>query len=168
MKKLETINQLPKEIAVKLGSNTQLQRLLVDDDNTFADEFTPLTLQELLEKEYISFAPIIDNNIRDSFRNTFLIINLEEIDFSDNDNNTSVSGAIFIGTDKQHAMLINNRLRLLELIKEVYSTLNNWKASTAGTINLQYATFVNFSEYVFGYKIVFKVVEQENVRKAEI
>lgn len=167
MEKLKTIKSLPFEIAQLLGDDVKLQQLLVDDNNNLSNNFEKWNLSDLLEKEYISFAPVIDNNIKNNTRNTFLIINLEEIDFVSRDDNMVVSGAIFIGTDKQHSMLSGSRLRLVEMISQIYDLLNDYKFSAAGTVNMKYATFVNFSEYVFGYKIVFKVVEQE-IRKAEI
>lgn len=167
MEKLKTIKSLPFEIAQLLGDDVELQQLLVDDNNNLSNNFEKWNLSDLLEKEYISFAPVVDNNIKNNTRNTFLIINLEEIDFVSRDDNMVVSGAIFIGTDKQHSMLSGSRLRLVEMISQIYDLLNNYKFSAAGTVNMEYATFVNFSEYVFGYKIVFKVVEQE-IRKAEI
>lgn len=168
MNRLETINTLPIEIAQLLGNDIQLQQLLTEDDNRLSKEnFQKLNLNDLLKNEYISFTPVIDNNITNNSRNTFLIINLEEINFENRNDNASITGAIFVGTDKQHALLSENRLRLLEIILRIYNLLDNYKFSISGVVNINYATFVSFSEYVFGYKIVFNVTEQE-VRKAEI
>ena len=65
-------------------NSRKLQKLLVVDSNhidlSVLDDFTNLSANELLEQEYISFTPILDENITNSKRNTFLIINLDEID----------------------------------------------------------------------------------------
>ena len=167
MKNLDTIKKIPMDIAVTLASNSKLQQLLVDDSNKLSDNFKPYSINQLLEIGFISFTPVIDNNIQDNTRNSFLIINLDEINFADRDDNLSVNGAIFIGTDRQHALLDGNTLRLLEIIDEVLKTLNHKKLSASGEIQLNYATFVSYSEQVFGYKIMFNINEQ-TTRKAEI
>lgn len=167
MKTLDTIKKIPMDIAVALAQNKKLQQLLIDDSNEFADDFTPYSINQLLQDEYISFTPVIDNNIQNANKNSFLVINLDEINFSNRDENIAVAGTIFIGTDKQHALLKNNSLRLVEMIDEILRSLDNKKISTSGTIEMRYATFVSYSEYVFGYKIMFAVLEQET-RRAEI
>ena len=173
MKQLGKIKELPFEIAIKLSQNARLQQLLVDDSNQYIvddvnDTNTELIdVNELLRDEYISFSPVVDNNITNSTRNTFLIINLDEIDFVSSEDNMAVSGTIFIGTDKQHAVLNNNRLRLVEMTDEILKSLHGEKLSVAGQIDLQYSTFISYSNYVFGYKIVFRIAEQET-RKAMI
>lgn len=170
MKQLGKIKDLPFEIAIKLSQNARLQQLLVDDSNQYiADDVNDtntelIDINDLLRDEYISFSPVVDNNITNSTRNTFLIVNLDEIDFVSSEDNMAVSGAIFIGTDKQHAVLKNNRLRLVEMMDEILKSLDGAKLSVAGQINLQYSTFVSYSNYVFGYKIVFRIAEQETRR----
>lgn len=173
MKQLGKIKDLPLEIAVKLSQNARLQQLLVDDTNQYIpedisdDETNLLDIDQLFKDEYISFSPVVDNNITNTTRNTFLIINLDEIDFVSGEDNMNVSGAIFIGTDKQHAVLHNNKLRLIEMIDEVLKSLHDEKLSVAGQIKLDYATFVSYSNYIFGYKIIFQIVEQDT-KKAMI
>lgn len=167
MRALDSIKRMPMEIAVALAGNTRLQQLLVDDKNELANNFTPYSINDLLKHEYISFTPVFDNNIKNNKKNTFLIINIEMIEFDDMEGNTRISGDIFIGTDRQNAILKNNTSRLLEIVDEIYKTLQDKKLSAAGAINVDYANFISYSEYVFGYKISFKVMEQET-RKAEI
>ena len=164
MSSLENIQKLPLEIAVLLSKNEKLQHLLVNSSNNIEDEFTPVSINELLENNYISFTPVVSNNLQDTYRNTFLIINLEEIVFG---RNNLIKGVIFIGTDTQHCILTNNKVRTLEMVAEIYDIINNQKVSSAGEIQINYARFVSYSEYLNGYKIVFEVKEQ-TVRKAEI
>lgn len=177
MKNLKNIKIIPREMLEEIvnpdnETSKKLQQLLIVDDNninfTELDNFTTLTANELLEQEYISFTPVLDENITNSTRNTFLIINLDEINFSNWENNLSVTGAIFIGTNREHAVINNKNLRLLEMIDLLLDLFNNKKLSAAGTISMNYASFVTYSEYTFGYKIVFKIQDQSNTRKAEI
>ena len=167
MSALETIKKIPMEIVVLLASNLELQQLLVSSNNDPDSWTNTYDINTLLNQEYISFTPVVDQNISTNNKNTFIIVNLDEIDFSRQDNNVLATGVIFIGTDKQHAVLKNNKLRLLEMIDEIFQTLDKKKLSTSGEINMQYATFVSYSEYVFGYKITFNIAEQES-RKVEI
>lgn len=167
MSALETIKKIPMEIVVLLASNLKLQQLLVSSSNDPDSWMNTYDINTLLSQEYISFTPVVDQNISTNNKNTFVIVNLDEIDFSRQDNNLLATGVIFIGTDKQHAVLKNNKLRLLEMIDEIFQTLDRKKLSTSGEINMQYATFVSYSEYVFGYKITFNIAEQES-RKVEI
>lgn len=177
MKNLKNIKIIPREMLEEIvnpdnETSKKLQQLLVVDDNninfTELDNFTTLTANELLEQEYISFTPVLDENITNSTRNTFLIINLDEINFSNWEDNLSVTGAIFIGTNREHAVINNKNLRLLEMIDLLLDLFNNKKLSAAGTISMNYASFVTYSEYTFGYKIVFKIQDQSNTRKVEI
>ena len=167
MSALETIKKIPMEIVVLLASNLKLQQLLVSSNNDPSSWTNTYDINTLLNQEYISITPVVDQNISTNNKNAFAIVNLDEIDFSRQDNNILASGTIFIGTDKQHAVLKNNKLRLLEMIDEIFQTLDRKKLSTSGEIDLQYATFISYSEYVFGYKITFTVTEQES-RKVEI
>lgn len=177
MKNLKNIKIIPKEMLEEIvnpdnENSRKLQKLLVVDSNyidlSVLDDFANLSANELLEQEYISFTPILDENITNSKRNTFLIINLDEIDFSNWEDNMSVTGAIFIGTNRDHAVINNKDLRLLEMVDLLLSLFQNKKLSAAGIISMNYASFVTYSEYTFGYKISFKVQDQSNVRKAEI
>ena len=59
MNRLETINTLPIEIAQLLGNDTQLQQLLIEDDNRLSKEnFQKLNLNELLKNFKDSEDPI--------------------------------------------------------------------------------------------------------------
>jgi hypothetical protein len=91
MKTLANIKLIPQELLLEL-TNTEnplslkLQKLLVVDDNILdlskTDDFTLLSENDLLSSEYISFTPITDNNTTNTMRNSFVIINIDEIDFS--------------------------------------------------------------------------------------
>jgi hypothetical protein len=50
----------------------------------------------------MSIVPIIDDNITNNSRNTFLIVHIEGIDAYGRENNIEISGNIFIGTNLDH------------------------------------------------------------------
>lgn len=177
MKQLTNIKKIPREMLELLVNSdidlsVKIQKLLLVDDNNIdlntLDDFQLLSANELLAQEYVSLTPVLDENITNSTRNTFLIINLDEIDFSNWEDNTSVTGAIFIGTNREHAVINNQDLRLLEMVDLLLQLFDGYKLSAAGSITMDYASFITYSQYCFGYKIMFKVQDQSNVRKAEI
>lgn len=177
MKTLDNIKLIPQEILLEIANSDnensmRLQKLLIVDDNnldlTVLNDFVSLTNNELLQSEYISLTPVLDDNITNIHRNNFLLINIDEIDFSNWEDNTDVTGCFFIGTDREHAIINHKDSRLLEMIDCLVKIFDNRKLSTAGSISMQYASFVSYSTYKFGYKIVFKIKDQSNIRKAEI
>lgn len=169
MKELGKIKSLPVEIIMKLASNTRLQKLLlVDTQDLPADEdFVTQKWHTLIEQDYMSIAPIVDDNITNNSRNTFLIVHLEDIDTYGQEGNIQVGGTIFIGTNKEHTWLTGNKLRLLEMIDEIIKSLDGQKFSVAGKINLYRVSSVVYSKQSFGYRIAFRISELEN-RKAEL
>ena len=169
MKQLGKIKLLPSEIIKALSLNTELQKLLVVDVQEMPsdDQFESMSWAELIEQNYMSIVPIIDDNITNNSRNTFLIIHLDDINTYGRENNIEVGGSIYIGTNLDHCWLKGNKLRLLEMIDEVIKTLDNRKLSVAGTLGIIRASSITYSKKSFGYRISFRVSEQEN-RKAEL
>jgi hypothetical protein len=91
MKSLKNIKLIPRELLLEMTNtdnpiSLKLQKLLVMDENILdlssVTDFSPLSENELLSSEYVSFIPITDTNITNISRNSFVIINLDEIDFS--------------------------------------------------------------------------------------
>jgi len=64
-------------------------------------------------------------------------------------------------------LLNKNQNRLLEIVDEVIMTLDSQKISSAGTINISYATMTVYSEMTFGYRITFTISDQMT-KKAEL
>ena len=169
MKQLGKIKNLPQEIIQQLSFNTNLQKLLlIDTQDPFgASDFSPLSWDKLIETDYMSIAPIVDDNITNIGRNSFLIVHLDDINMYDWEDNISVSGAIFIGTNLEHCWLKGNKLRLLEMIDEITKTLDGQKFSVAGKAQINRASSIVYSNKSFGYRISFTITDQEN-RKAEL
>jgi hypothetical protein len=167
--KLKNLKKAPFEIATLLAGNPNIVRLIYDDKPsvlTNKEEFN-LSIKELVEQDYIGFYPATESGIKDIDKNTFIVINLEDFSFNNTDNNTRVSGAIYITTDKAHCLLNDNRLRLLELVDEIEDTLEGKKLSSAGQIYISSASYVVFSDFRSGYRISFRVNDQPT-RKAEL
>ena len=169
MKQLGKIKLLPCEIIRALASNMELQKLLIVDaqDMPTDEQFKSMNWAELIEQNYMSIVPVVDDNITNNSRNTFLIVHLDEINAYGRENNIEVNGNVYIGTNLDHCWLKGNKLRLLEMIDEIVKTLDNKKFSVAGTLGITRASAITYSKKSFGYRINFRISEQEN-RKAEL
>lgn len=164
MKTLGKIKNLPCDIIQVLATNTRLQKLLLIDTNNIDDvsDFEPLKWSTLIETEYMSIAPIIDGNITNNSRNTFLITHIDDINTYGWRDNIEIGGSIFVGTNLEHVWLSGNKLRLLELVDEVMKSLDGYKFAVAGKLSIYQATSVVYANKSFGYRIFFKISEQEN------
>lgn len=163
MKTLGKITTLPCEIIQLLATNERLQKLLLIDTNDInVADFEKWHWAKLIESDYMSIAPIVDGNITNNSRNTFLIVHLDDIDSYGWEDNIEISGSVFIGTNLEHVWLQGNKLRLLEMIDEIMKTLDNYKFSVAGKMTVYRASSVVYANKSFGYRVFFKIKEQEN------
>lgn len=150
-------------ILKQLSLNEKIQRLLVlDGADTLTTDFSCLSFQELLQDQYLSVSPSLENGIQNMQRNSFLIITYEDFVFDDAEGNIVAKGSIYIGTHNQHILLNNNKHRLLQLLSAIYETLDGFKTNIAGVVNINQALRINFSEYVSGFDIQFELREQLN------
>ncbi len=168
MLSIKNIKLSMMEIGQALAKDDLLQRLLVIDspDALTKSNYQPKTFNELLQEKYVCLAPKIENGIKNNSRNTFILIQLDNIDFSKR-GNTGVTGSIFIATDGDHVLMENNTNRLWEMIDRIAQVLDSTKFSSAGQVEVEWASNVVYSEYTSGYRIAFKFKDQEN-RKAEL
>lgn len=158
MSKLMNIKKAPFEIAQILGGNELIQRLLViDTPNALTKSFTPLSINELLANKYINITPRLENGKIDSGRNTFIEVRINECDFA----REGAVGEVLIGTDTEHALLENNKIRLLELADAIEGILNERKISTAGKILCRFVQEIEYSEFTYGYTIAFSISDQQ-------
>ena len=166
--KLRNLKEIPFQIASELAKNPKILSLVYNDNSSVLnEEIPPIDLNELIQKNYIGFYPATESGIKDVDKNTFIIINLEDFSLQNTDYNVSTSGAIYITTDKSHCLLDNGKLRLLELIDEIESTLEGCKFIAAGKISLTSVNYVVFSDFRCGYRINFRISDQ-TARKAEL
>lgn len=162
MKTLGAIRQSLQDIALALVADERIQRLLlVDQYDVNAATFTPLTLQEMLNKKYICLTPQNENSIRDMGRNTFIIITLQEVEVNGTEDNMSVTGRIFFITDLDHSMIKNYEDRALKLADYTLQDLQNLKLTSAGAIRVSYITQVAYTELLSGYQLTFRYTDQE-------
>lgn len=165
MGKLKNLKKAPFEIATLLAGNNKIKQLLYSDSKQALSETVNVSIEQLIEDEYINFSSITSTGIQDMKVNTFISILLEDFTFSSD--STPVSGAIYVCTDSKHQSLENHKIRLLELVDEIESTLGDAKISSAGKIRITHASYTVFSEFRMGYRISIQLVDQEN-RKAEL
>lgn len=167
--KLKNLKKAPMEIASLLASNENIVRLIYDDESSVLTnkKVINISIKELIEKDYIGFYPATESGIKSIERNTFIIINLEDINLQNADSNIGANGAIYITTDKAHALLNENKLRMLELADEIEGTLENVKLSSAGKVVVSSINYVVFSDFRCGYRINIRFNDQQN-RKAEL
>ena len=166
--KLKTLKKTPLQIAQLIASNPIIINLIYNDSSSaLTDENIVVDFNSLVTDGYINFYPATDAGIRDIQRNTFIVINLEDFNLNATDSNTTATGAIYITTDKAHSLLDNNKLRLLELADEIETTLADQKLASAGQIKMMSMTYVVFSEFRSGYRISFRLADQQT-RKAEL
>lgn len=167
--KLRRLKDVPFEVAQLLANNQNIVRLLYDDSPSvlITKNNLDIDVNTLIEENYIGFYPASETGIEDVNKNTFIIINLEDFNLQNTDNNTSVSGAVYITTDKAHCLLSNGKLRLLELADEVDNALDGQKISAAGQIRVTSINYIVFSDFRCGYRVNFRLNDQQ-IRKAEL
>ena len=82
MSKLDNFERAMFEILKKLSLNDTIQRLLVlDGKDALTANFSSLSFQQLLNEQYLSVSPSLENGIQNMERNSFLIITYEDFDF---------------------------------------------------------------------------------------
>lgn len=166
--RLKNLKKAPMEIASLLAADEKVIKLIYNDSpSALTESFSPISMQDLINQDYIGFYPAIESGIKDIERNTFIIINTEDFALAQNGINTTVSGAIYVTTDKAHSLLTNGAIRLLELVDAIDSCLENQKLSSAGKISLVDVQYVTFSDFRCGYRIGFRLIDQQS-RKAEL
>lgn len=158
----KNIKKLPLELSRLFAQDEKIQRLLVaDSKDALTVTFTPLTFQQIMEDRYINISPLNETGIKEIGRNTFIIINvITNGQIEKQDNNNYFNGVIFICSDLDHLILDNYNLRLLELMSEIVDITDNQKFSCSGNLQITGVDNVSYSNYLFGYKISFKISDQ--------
>ena len=168
MKTLRNIKKSVMEVAQLLAQNDNIVKLLYNDNaSALIDAKPEVDLNTLITGHYICVCAPVESGIKDQWKNTFLTVLLDNIYFGRQDDNSTVSMKIYVSTDEQHLLLVDNKNRLLELIDEVVNTLDNYKLSTAGKIEVASCMHTMLSEFRFAYMIVINFNDQ-NARKVEI
>lgn len=90
--------------------------------------------------------------------NTFAVIYVPIIDFSAQLNDITFVVDVF--TRKELIELDDNKLRLHQLITEIYETLDNKRVSLAGRIQFSNASYVNMGNRYIGFQIEMSVIDE--------
>lgn len=165
MKSLITIKKAPYEIGALLAHNKTFCGLLVDDNS----DPQPLDIDytTLLNERYIRLNPPVYNGVKDHDRNTYCVLNVQSLNMNRENENIGVSAYIFLVTNHDHVVLTDKTNRLLQLLDELYKTLDGAKISTSGEIKVNSADFTVIDEFTLGYRVSISFTDQQ-VRKAEI
>lgn len=171
MSKMTNIKKVPFEIATILAQNSKIQKLLLDNNadvltttsiqnqegDSKDEEFT-FTANDLINQKYIWLSdPILEYATQNFDHPTILIISIEEVNLYASQDNIAASGAIFVITDRNSALLENNKLRAWELADEVEKEINDRKLSAAGRITISSIYPILYSKFTSGIRINFSI-----------
>lgn len=90
--------------------------------------------------------------------NTFGVIYVPIIDFSAQ--LTDITFVVDVFTRKELIELDNNKLRLHQLLTEIYETLDNKRVSLAGRIQFSNASYVNMGNRYIGFQIEMSIIDE--------
>ena len=168
MKTLKNVKKSVMEIAQILGQNEKIVKLLYNDESTALQDPTPsVSLNTLIQEHYICICAPVESGIANTWKNTFLTILLDNGMFNRRDDNGDFSIKLYVSTDEQHLLLTDNANRLFELLDEVITTLDGFKLSTAGKIEVNAFNHTMLSEFRFAYVVTLNFTEQ-NTKVVEI
>lgn len=170
MKSLGNLKNIINEICLRLSQDQKLIRLLVDDSLNLDTEldFTSYNLENLYKQHYFCTFPIVENGINEFNRNTFLVIKISSVNFSDYDATTTVSGDIYVATDMNHYLLANNKDRTLEICDRICIDLDGLKATPSQDIEINSISEVIIGNDKAGYIVSFKVKNLRSESEIEI
>jgi hypothetical protein len=164
MRNINNIKKSYLEIAHLIASNQKIQQLLLDDTDDLSSKENKLTLEELINGHYITFYPLVEADIVDKTRNTFIVLFVSSISFEEN---MSADCDIYVTTDSAHFQLKNGGNRLLDLTNEIVKTLDGVKLSSASEIRVNNVSMEIISEMRASYDISISFADQ-NTEKATI
>lgn len=170
MSKIEQIEKTINEIAHVLGNNEKLCRLLYIDspDALTKSNFIKPTFQTLFDEKYINTTPQQQSGIQELGRNTFIILRISSLRFTEDSNNIEVYADCSIITNTNTVRLEGNRDRALLIADTIEEALTNHKFSSAGEIRVDDIDNIVYSEYEFGYIVSFNFKDQITKKKVEI
>lgn len=168
MKTIKNIKKSIIEIAQILAADETILKLIYLDVPDALSQPTPeISLNQLIEQHYVCVIPPVESGIKDSWRNTFITILLDNVYFSRRDDNTAANLIIYVSTDEAHVLLEDNKMRMLEIIDKITLLLDNKKISGAGTLSVDSCSHTMLSEFRSAYRISISCNDQ-NTKKVEI
>lgn len=165
---LVNIKKAALEIGQLLAADSTLCNLLyIDTPDALQQENNSYSLNDMINNKYITVYPPVETAIKDTERNSFLVILLDNINLRVIDSNVHASFTIYATTDSDHILLNDNKNRLLEMSDRIIQILDQAKLSSAGAIEVNSISHVMLSEFRAGYRISLSITDQ-TTRKAEI
>lgn len=166
MYNLQTIINSFNEIAIRLASNVELQKyLLIDNKDINAENFQPLTIQQLLDQQYICNGSQNEDAIAKMGRNTFLVISLRDITFADK--NINVYGNIYIVNNINNHFVNNHEDRCLHIANAIIKSIDGLKLSSSIQIGVTSLSRVTYTQFLSGYMLNFNFSDQAE-KEAEL
>ena len=104
---------------------------------------------------YITLFPIMEKGVKEYGRNTYIQITLPltDLDVSSGNNNIFAGVLVTCITDRDHYMLNDNKLRLIEIANRALQLLDGAKCSAAGKLEVINMQEVIFDTEVYGYTL---------------
>ena len=168
MKTIKNIKKSIVEVAQILAADEEILKLIyIDTPDALSQPKPEITLNELIAQHYVCVIPPVESGIKDSWRNTFITILLDNVYFNRRDDNTAANLIIYVSTDEAHVLLDDNKMRMLEIVDKVIGLLDNKKISGAGTLSVDSFTHTMLSEFRSAYRISISCNDQ-NTKKVEI
>lgn len=114
---------------------------------------------------YIFVAPVMESGITDFKRNTYIMLDVPNLDLDDTDGDGSVMGMIYITpvTTYKYWMLDDNKMRLFEIAERVLADIDDQKFSPSGKSTVMSMERVLIDKQLYGYAI--KVITTDDSSK---
>lgn len=163
-KTLSNFNKLFVEFKTALLNDEVIRKLLFYDTPDALSRTAP-TIEEV--SNYIFVAPIMESGITDFGRNTYIMIDIPNIDLDDTDG-SGLIGMIYITpvTNYEHWMLNDNKMRLFEIAERVLQDIDDRKFSPSGKSTVMSIERVLISKQLYGYAI--KVATTDDSGKSNL
>lgn len=157
---MTNMNKLDKtifEMKKMLLKNENFKKLLYYNTPDSLSQSVP-TLAQVTDLVKTTPAIYMEEDENQFELNTFAVIYVPIIDFSAQLNDITFVVDVF--TRKELIELDDNKLRLHQLITEIYETLDNKRVSLAGRIQFSNASYVNMGNRYIGFQIEMSVIDE--------
>lgn len=158
-KSLTLIETVIYEIKDALLDDDKIRQLLYYDTSDALDREVPTKNSLLVDTEgkdlnYITFIPVLEKGIDIFERNTYILVNLSEVDLDTKDDGNNYYTLNVTGiTTKETYMLDNSKIRLLQLGNRIIEILDNKKFSVSSKLETIQLQQIIFDNETYGYVV---------------
>lgn len=162
-KSLSNFSKLFVEYKTALLNDEIIRKLLFYDAPDALERVTPTKEQV---DGYIFLAPVMESGITDFKRNTYIMLDVPNLDTDSTDGDKSIMGMIYITpvTTYKYWMLNDNKMRLFEIADRVLKDIDDKKFSPSGKSSVMSIERVLIDKQLYGYAM--KVVTVDDTGKA--